>query len=78
MCHLAVVLARKLIEYRVLASCPWGPVTANGVDLLTEIYAIYMEAHTSHRAMSVGPTAVAGQAVMHAMTDGRTDGRKES
>ncbi len=20
-----------------LASCPWGPVTANGVDLLTEI-----------------------------------------
>ena len=24
-----------------LASCPWGPVTANGVDLLTEIYVIY-------------------------------------
>ena len=25
------------------ASCPWGPVTANGVDLLTKIYVIYME-----------------------------------
>ncbi len=24
-----------------LASCPWGPDTANGVDLLTEIYVIY-------------------------------------
>ncbi len=33
-----------------LASCPWGPVTVNGADLLTEIYVIYMEAHTSHRA----------------------------
>ncbi len=33
-----------------LASCPWGPVTANGADLLTEIYVIYMETHTSHRA----------------------------
>ncbi len=22
----------------VLARCPWGPVTANGVDLLTKIY----------------------------------------
>ena len=27
-------------EYYILASCPWGPVTANGVDLLTEIYVI--------------------------------------
>ena len=24
----------------ILASCPWGLVTANGVDLLTEIYVI--------------------------------------
>ncbi len=24
-----------------LASCPWGPVTANGVDTLTEMYVIY-------------------------------------
>ena len=35
----------------VLTSCPWRPVTANGVDLLTEIYAIYMEAHTRYRVM---------------------------
>ena len=59
-----------------LASCPWGPVTANGVDLLTEIYAIYMEAHTSHPAsripkiMSIGPSAAAGEVATH--------GRKES
>ena len=25
-----------------LASCPWGPATAHGVGLLTEMYAIYM------------------------------------
>ncbi len=37
-------------ELWLLASCPWGTVTANGVDLLTEIYVIYMEAHTSHCA----------------------------
>ncbi len=42
----------------ILASCPGGPVNVNGVDLLTEIYAIYMEGH-----MSVGPTAFAGEAV---------------
>ncbi len=33
----------------ILASCPWGPVTANGVDLLTKIYVIYTETHTSHQ-----------------------------
>ena len=27
----------------ILASCPWGPLTANGVDLLTEMYVIYIE-----------------------------------
>ena len=26
-----------------LASCPWGPVTANWMGLLTEMYVIYME-----------------------------------
>ncbi len=26
-----------------LSSCPWGPVTANGVDVLTIMYVIYME-----------------------------------
>ena len=36
----------------LLASCPLGPATANGVGLLTEIYAIYMEKYTSHRAIA--------------------------
>ncbi len=26
-----------------LASSPWGSVSANGMDLLTEVYVIYME-----------------------------------
>ncbi len=30
----------------ILASCPWGPVTANGVDILTEMYVIYMKRKT--------------------------------
>ncbi len=34
----------------ILASCPSGPVTANGVDLLIKIYVIYMEAHTYNHA----------------------------
>ena len=36
-------------EIRVLASCPLAPVTANGVDVLTEMYVIYMETDT-HRS----------------------------
>ncbi len=32
----------------LLASCPWGPVTANGVDILTEMYVIYMERNTTY------------------------------
>ncbi len=68
-----------------LASCPWGPATAHGVGLLIEMYVIYMETCTSHRAiarcfglgffmpkiMSVGPTAAAGEAVTDAIMDGR-------
>ncbi len=42
----------KAEKILVLASCPCGPATANGVDLLTEIYVIYMETHTSHRAIT--------------------------
>ena len=64
----------------ILASCPWGPVTANGVDLLTEMYVIYMERNTSHRAFArcfglgpirilkiraVGPLSAAGERVTH-------------
>ena len=42
----------KIVAYEyytndTLASCQLGPVTANGVDLLTEIYVIYMERHPS-------------------------------
>ncbi len=47
------------VEIKKLASCPWGPATAHGVGLLTEMYAIYMERYASHRAMkSIGPTAL--------------------
>ena len=28
-------------EMLVLASCPWGPATAHGVGMLTELYVIY-------------------------------------
>ncbi len=49
-----------------LASCPLGPATAYGVNLLTEIYVIYMETHTLHR-----PTTAAGEAVTDTMTDGK-------
>ena len=28
-------------QFIILASCPWGPVTVNGVDLLTEMYVIF-------------------------------------
>ena len=50
----------------ILASCPWGPDTANGVDLLTGMYVIYMERNTS----PLGLLAAAGE--------GLTYGRKES
>ncbi len=30
-----------IFNNKKLASCPWGSVTANGVDLLTKIYVIY-------------------------------------
>ena len=58
----------------LLASCPWGPVTANGVDLLTEMYVIYIERNTHiPKFRPVGPLAAAGERV----TDGRKEGRKE-
>ncbi len=57
MCYQSVkkdrVYYSALIVYNtILASCPLGPVTANGVNLLTEIYVLYMETHTSHRAVA--------------------------
>ena len=55
----------------ILASCPWGPVTANWVHLLTEIYVIYIEVHTSQKFMSVGPLAAAGEPVTDAITEGK-------
>ena len=36
----------------VLASCPWGPATDHRVGLLTEMYVIYMEPYTWHRAIA--------------------------
>ncbi len=47
---------RKFVCHVVLASCPWGPATAHGVGILTELYVICMERSTSHRAIvSIGP-----------------------
>ena len=41
----------------LLASCPWGPATVDGVGLLTEMYAIYIERYSSHEGRrSNGPT----------------------
>ncbi len=34
----------------ILVSCPWGPITEHGVDLLPEMYAIYMESYASRYA----------------------------
>ncbi len=42
----------EVLVHNTLASCPLGPVTANGVDLLTEIYVILR---------SIGPSAAAGE-----------------
>ncbi len=65
-----------------LASCPWGPVSANGVNLLTEIYVIYMETHTSHCAMAqcfhaknhVCRSNGCGRRGCYGRNDGRTEG----
>ncbi len=50
--HPRNILILILLENQILASCPWGPATAHGVGLLTEMYAIYMERYTSHRAIA--------------------------
>ncbi len=47
---------KHLLDNTILASCPWGPVTANGVDILTEMYVIYMERKL------LGPTVLVLQA----------------
>ncbi len=65
-----VVYWNSIVYNKILASCPWGPVTANRVDLLTGIYVIYMETHTSHRSiarcfMPLGPLVAAGERVTH-------------
>ena len=46
-----------LQENKELASCPWGPVTANGVDILSEMYVIYME-REAPRYDGLGPTGL--------------------
>ncbi len=56
-------------EHDELSSCPWGPATAHGVGILTELYVIYMERSTSHHAGVSGPLAAAGEAVMDAKTE---------
>ncbi len=34
--------SQPILHNILLASCPWGPATAPGVGLLTEMYAIYI------------------------------------
>ncbi len=59
---LAISLLNNCYTIIILASCPWGPVTANGVDLLTEMYVIYMET----KIRSLGPLGAAGAGVTYA------------
>ncbi len=65
-------LIQALFQICMLTSCPWGPATAHGLDMLTELYAIYMESmekkigdgcasnpgHTYRRAKCEGPLEV--------------------
>ena len=44
-----------ILHNSILASCPLGPATAREVGLFTEMYAIYMERYSSHRAIARGP-----------------------
>ncbi len=73
---------RNLWRNVQLASCPWGPVTAYRVDVLTEMYVIYMERSTSHRAIRIlkirplGPLGAAGAGVTYAWKEGWKEGRK--
>ena len=55
------------MKYQILTSCPYGMVTANEVDLLTEIYVIYMEPNQAPRPIGCSRGAC----------DGRLEGRKE-
>ena len=44
------------VRNMVLASCPWGLATANGMGLLTEMYVTYLVTYTSHHGfVTFGP-----------------------
>ncbi len=58
------------IAHKRLASCPWGPATANGVGILTELYVIYT---AMPKIMSIGPLATAGEVVTNGHINGHTD-----
>ena len=53
----ALIFKGKLNDNFGLASCPWGPVTANRVDLLIEIYVIYTK-NEAPRSDGLGATGV--------------------
>ncbi len=59
--------------YLGLASCTWGPVTANGVDLLTKMYVIYMEANTSHCTIRSHVSAKNGASRSNSLNINATD-----
>ena len=44
-----ILFSLPLRDNYSLASCPWGPATAHGVGILTELYVIYMERNTASR-----------------------------
>ena len=67
-----VIMVVHIYNY-VLASCPLGPVTANGVDVLTEMYVIYMEAIPKFKPL--GPLAAAVGSGTHIRMDGRKEGK---
>ncbi len=50
----------------MLVSCPWGPATAHGVGILTELYAIFMDRYTLvPKFKDLDPTVLAGEGVSH-------------
>ena len=57
-----------------LDSCPWGPATAHGVGILTELYVIYMERDRSpYTYQKSGPLVYWRQQERWLRTDGRTE-----
>ncbi len=68
---LCIAMLSGLCSNLLLASCPWGPVTANGVDLLTEIYVTYME-RKNQAPRSIGCSSIGHFMRTHGQTESQT------